>query len=130
MQHIRTAIVFAFVFVLFCFLFFKKAYTANECTLEWFSLITCNSCILSFSGGGLGEGATSHTFQMMVSQLAKRSARVLPADLCTDHEHYVTNHRFNGFEKKQKHGGPRQDCFSLLHFGNSQFFWFYVAFQT
>ena len=52
MQHIRTAIVFAFVFVLFCFLFFKKAYTANECTLEWFSLITCNSCILSFSGGG------------------------------------------------------------------------------
>ena len=29
---------------------------------------------------------------MMVSQLAKQSASVLPADLCTDHEHYVTNH--------------------------------------
>ena len=25
----------------------------------------------------------------MFSQLAKRSSRVLPADLCTDHEHYV-----------------------------------------
>ena len=29
----------------------------------------------------------------MFSQLAKRSARVLPADLCTDHAHYVKNHR-------------------------------------
>ena len=31
--------------------------------------------------------------QTMFSQLAKRSARVLPADLCTDHAHYVKNHR-------------------------------------
>ena len=31
--------------------------------------------------------------QMMFSQLAKRSARVLPADLCTDHAHYVKIHR-------------------------------------
>ena len=29
----------------------------------------------------------------MCSQLAKRSARVLPADLSTDHAHYVKNHR-------------------------------------
>ena len=29
----------------------------------------------------------------MFSQLAKRSARVLPADLCTDHAHYVKIHR-------------------------------------
>ena len=29
----------------------------------------------------------------MFSQLAKRSAKVLPADLCTDHAHYVKNHR-------------------------------------
>ena len=29
----------------------------------------------------------------MFSQLAKRSARLLPADLCTDHAHYVKNHR-------------------------------------
>ena len=31
--------------------------------------------------------------QTMFSQLAKQSARVLPADLCTDHGHYVKNHR-------------------------------------
>ena len=31
--------------------------------------------------------------QTMLSQLAKQSARVLPADLCTDHAHYVKNHR-------------------------------------
>ena len=29
----------------------------------------------------------------MFSRLAKRSARVLPADLSTDHAHYVKNHR-------------------------------------
>ena len=29
----------------------------------------------------------------MSSQLAQRSARVLPADLCTDHAHYVKNRR-------------------------------------
>ena len=28
----------------------------------------------------------------MFSQLAKRSATVLPADLCTDHAHYLKNH--------------------------------------
>ena len=31
--------------------------------------------------------------QTMFSQLAKRSASVLPADLCTDHAHYVKIHR-------------------------------------
>ena len=31
--------------------------------------------------------------QTMFSQLAKRSAKVLPADLCTDYVHYVKNHR-------------------------------------
>ena len=31
--------------------------------------------------------------QTMFSQLAKRSARVLPADLCTDHAHYVKINR-------------------------------------
>ena len=29
----------------------------------------------------------------MFSQLARRSARVSPADLCTDHAHYFKNHR-------------------------------------
>ena len=38
--------------------------------------------------------------------------------------------QINGLEKKQKHGSRRRDCFSLLYFGNSQIYWFYVAFQT
>ena len=29
----------------------------------------------------------------MFSQLAERSARFLPADLCTDHARYVKNHK-------------------------------------
>ena len=29
----------------------------------------------------------------MFSQLAKRSARFLPEDLCTDHAHYIKNHK-------------------------------------
>ena len=31
--------------------------------------------------------------QTIFLQLAKLSGRVLPADLCTDHAHYVKNHR-------------------------------------
>ena len=48
------------------------------------------------SGGEGGGGGGSYfpyillnEIQMMFSQLAKRSARVLPADLCIDHAHYV-----------------------------------------
>ena len=51
-------------------------------------------------GGGAGAGVESYVpyiflneIQTMLSQLAKRSARVLPADLCTDNAHYVKNHR-------------------------------------
>ena len=50
-------------------------------------------------GGGRGAGGSYFPYillneiQTMLSQLAKRSARVLPADLCTDHAHYVKNHR-------------------------------------
>ena len=44
-------------------------------------------------GGGVGGSYFPYILlneiQMMFSQLAKRSARVLPADLCTDHAHYV-----------------------------------------
>ena len=39
--------------------------------------------------------------QTMFSQLAKRSARVLPADLCTDHAHYVKNHRSTVLRKNK-----------------------------
>ena len=51
----------------------------------------------------------------MLSKVAKRSSRVLPADLCTDHVHYAKNKRSTVFEKEQKHGGRRRDC--------SQYFW-------
>ena len=65
---------------------------------------------------------------MKFKQFAKRSARVLPADLWTGHAHYVKNHR-----STVKHGSRRRDCFSpgfsLLYFGNSQIYWSYVAFQ-
>ena len=50
-------------------------------------------------GGGVGEGGSYFPYillneiQTMFPQLAKRSARVLPADLYTDHEHYVKIHR-------------------------------------
>ena len=39
--------------------------------------------------------------QTMFSQLAKQSARVLPADLCTDHAHYVKNHRSTVLRKNK-----------------------------
>ena len=50
-------------------------------------------------GGGVGGGyfpnLLLNEIQTMVSRLAKRSARVLPAELCTDHVHYVDkSHRF------------------------------------
>ena len=52
----RTAIVFAFVCVLFCFfLFFKKAHTANECTLEWFSQLHVIPVFWVFLRGGVGS---------------------------------------------------------------------------
>ena len=57
---------------------------------------TCNiqPGVVGGGGGGVGRGSYSpyillNEIQTMFSQLAKRSARVLPADLCTDHAHYV-----------------------------------------
>ena len=38
----------------------------------------------------------------MFSQLAKRSARVLPADLCTDHAHYVKIHKSTVLRRNKK----------------------------
>ena len=64
--------------------------------------------------GVWGNEVTSHTFsyivnemEMMFSQLAKQSSRVLPAVLCTDVAHCIINQRYNvnGFEKEQNHGG-------------------------
>ena len=77
--------------------------------------------------GGGGGGSyfpyiLLNEIQTMFSQLAKQSTRVLPADLCTDHAHYVKKTQINGLQKKQKHGSRRRDCFSLLYFGNSQIY--------
>ena len=44
-------------------------------------------------GGSYFPYILLNEIQTMFSQLAKRSARVLPADLCTDHAHYVKIHR-------------------------------------
>ena len=44
-------------------------------------------------GGGYFSYIRLNEIQTMFSQLAKRSARLLPADLGTDHAHYVKNHR-------------------------------------
>ena len=38
--------------------------------------------------------------------------------------------KINGLEKEQNQGVRRRDCISPLYFGNSQLYWFYVAFQT
>ena len=69
-------------------------------------------------GGGGGELLPIHSLkwiQTMFSKVAKRSSRVLPADLCTDHAHYAKNKRSTVFEKEQKHGSRRRDCFSVLY---------------
>ena len=73
-------------------------------------------------GGSYFPHILLNEIQTMFSQLAKQSARVLPADLCTDHAHYVKNHRSTVFRRNKKHDGPRPDCFSLLYFGNSQIY--------
>ena len=44
-------------------------------------------------GGSYFPNIVLNEIQTMFSPLAERSARVLPADLCTDHVHYVKNHR-------------------------------------
>ena len=44
-------------------------------------------------GGSYFPNIVLNEIQTMSSQLAERSARILPADLCTDHVHYVKNHR-------------------------------------
>ena len=44
-------------------------------------------------GGSYFPYILLNEIQTTFSQLAKRSARFLPADLCTDHAHYVKSHK-------------------------------------
>ena len=59
----------------------------------------------------MGEGSyfpyiLLNEMEMMFSQLAKQSSRVLPAVLCTDVVHCIIKvQSVNGFEKEQNHGG-------------------------
>jgi len=70
---------------------FKKT---NEARLQWLSLSLVLYFSIYYEPGGGGGGSyfpyiLLNEIQTMFSQLAKRSARFLPADLCTDHAHYV-----------------------------------------
>ena len=59
-------------------------------------------------GGGGGEGGyfPKHSLKLkpktrLFSQLAKRLARVLPADLCTSHALYVKSHSSTVLKRKK-----------------------------
>ena len=52
-------------------------------------------------GGSYFPYILLNEIQTMFLQLAKRSARVLSADLCTDHAHYVKNHRSTVLRKNK-----------------------------
>ena len=47
-------------------------------------------------GGSYFPNILLNEIKTIFSQLAKRSSRVLPADLCTDHAYYVINQRSTG----------------------------------
>ena len=80
--------------------------------------------IAKFQPGEVGGGGGSYfpyillnEIQTMFSQLAKRSPRVLPADLCTDHAHCVKNHRYTVLRKSKNmavEGGTVSYCYILV----------------
>ena len=116
MQHIRTAVVFAFVFVLFCFLFFKKAYTANECTLEWFSLITSDQqgscqqiCVLIMS----------ITLQTIDSMVLRRNKNMATQGRTVSHYYILVIHNFFGFMSLFRHSV--WFSFSVKQFPSAEF---------
>ena len=63
------------------------------------SRVATNKNRSTHPGAGGGRGVSYFPYillneiQTMFSQLAKRSAKVLAADLCSDHAHYVKIHR-------------------------------------
>ena len=67
------------ILLLFCFFFFQSIASNKFIT----KVIT--------GRGGYFPYIPLNEIQTMFSQLARRSARILPADLCTDHAHYVKN---------------------------------------
>ena len=74
---------------------------------------------------GEGGGGVSYfpyillnEIQTMFSQIEKRSARVLPSVLCTDHAHYVKIHREETKTWRSKAGL----FLTILYFGNSKIY--------
>ena len=73
-----------------------------------------------FSGGGGGGSYFPYILlngiQTMLSQLAKRSAKILPAYLCTDHAHYVKIHgsKSNGNENMAVEGRTDSQYYILV----------------
>ena len=68
-------------------------------------------------GGSYFPYILLNEIQTMFSQLAKRSARVLPVDLCTDHAHYVNNDRSAVLRKNKNmavEGGTVSYCYILV----------------
>ena len=79
-------------------------------------------------GGGGGGGLLPHTYillneiQTMFSQLTKQSARVLPVDLCTDHVHYIENHRSTVL-RRNKNMAVQGGTVSFIQFFNHFLCW-------
>ena len=63
--------------------------------------LRCSSFPQREGGGSYFPYILVNEIQTMLSQLAKRSARFLPADLSTDHAHYVKNHRSTVFRRNK-----------------------------
>ena len=59
--------------------------------------LRCSSFPQREWGGSYFPYIVLNEIQTIFSKLAKRSARFLPADLSTDHAHYVKNHRSTVF---------------------------------
>ena len=98
----------------------------NTCQRIWNPTKDRNSDFARFyckiSTMGEGEGSyfpyiLLNEIQTMFSQLAKRSARVVPADLCTDHVHYVKKPRSTVLRKNKNmavEGGTVSHCYILV----------------
>ena len=82
-----------------------------QCVSRVWVLASCKLTARRGGGGSYFPYILLNEIQTMFSQLAKRSAKVLPADLCTDHAHYVKNHRSTVLRRSKNmavEGGSRE----------------------
>ena len=88
---------------------------------DWPSVRTYVHTYVRAGGGSYFPYILLNEIQTMFS---KRSARVLPADLCTDHAHYVKNQRSTGLRKNKNmavEGGTVSHYYILVFFSVKQF---------